>query len=316
MHKLSLESAPHIHSKSSSTLIMLLVILALLPSAVNGYFNYGRQVCLILLTTVISAVVFEAVSSFLIRHKMTVKDLSAVVTGLTLGMLLPPDFPLWKAALGSFIAIVIVKQLFGGIGRNLANPAGTAWIALYLLFTKDMTTWRIPDSGAVTRVTPMLTGNAPYWDLLLGNYASYIGTGCAIALLLGAVFLCFAGILSPAAPLGFLGTFALASFAYGCDPLSEVLTGSIVLAACFMASDYTTTPFSASGKLLFGIGCGVLAFLIRQFGGYADSAVFAVVTMNLFTPWLNRITRKRPFGAELSQKQKKHMPNLLEKITN
>ncbi len=315
MQKLSLESTPHIHSKSSSTVIMLLVILALLPSAVNGYLHYGRRACLIILSTVISAIVFEAISSVILRHRLTVKDMSAAVTGLMLGMLLPPDISLWKAALGSFIAIVIVKQLFGGIGKNIANPAGTAWIVLYLLFTKDMTTWRIPNTGEITRITPMLTGNAPYWDLLLGNYASYIGTGCAIALALGAVFLCFAGIMSPAAPLGFLGTFAVLSFAFGSDPFAEVLTGSVILAACFMASDYTTTPFSTFGKLLFGIGCGILACLIRQVGGFADSAIFAVVTMNLFTPWLNRITGTRPFGMEIPQKQSKRKQKNPQEIT-
>lgn len=306
MPKLYLESAPHTHSRSSAAHMMLLVILALLPAAAAGCINYGREACLVLLTSVVSAVLFEGLSSLLFRRKLTVMDMSAAVTGLILGFLLPPDIELWKAAIGSFIAVVIVKQLFGGIGRNIANPAGTAWIAMLLLFTKDMTTWIDPITGAVTRVTPIISGGTAYWDLLLGNYAGYIGTGCAAALLLGAVFLCFTGIISPAAPAAFLGSFALLSFLTGYDTISEILTGSIILAACFMASDYTTTPFMTSGKLMFGLGCGILAFLIRHYGGYADSAVFAVVIMNLFTPMLNRITRQRPFGAEIPQKQRKH----------
>lgn len=305
MPKLYLKSAPYVHSRSSASRMMLSVILALLPAAAAGCLNYGKQACLVLAVSVVSAVIFEAVSSLIIRRKLTIMDMSAAVTGLILGMLLPPDLTLWKAAVGSFIAIVIVKQLFGGIGKNFANPAGTAWIAMLLLFTKEMTTWRIPDTGAVTRVTPIISSGTSYWDLLLGNYASYIGTGCAAALLLGAVFLCFTGIISPAAPLSFMGSFALLSFVCRLDTLSELLSGSVVLAACFMAADYTTTPFSTSGKLLFGLGCGILAFLIRQIGGFADSAVFAVVIMNLFTPILNRLTRQKPFGAAIVQKQKK-----------
>ena len=284
---------------------MLCVIAALLPAVIAGVLYYGKNAALILLTTVGSAFLFELIGSLIIRRKQSVHDLSAVVTGLILGMLLPPDLALWKAALGSFIAIILVKQMFGGIGRNFANPAAVAWIAMRLIFAKDMTTWRVPDTGAITRVTPLVSGGTGYWDLLLGNYASYIGTGCAAALLLGMIFLCFSGIISPAAPVAFLGSFALLTWIGGYDVLSQLLTGSLVLAACFMACDYTTTPFTVSGKLLFGLGCGILTFLIRHYGGFAEGAVFAVVLMNLLTPAINRITRKYPFGAVEHKKDKK-----------
>lgn len=305
LNKLSVESTPHIHSRNGVSGIMLKVLLALLPAAAAGCFNFGKHAALVLLVTTGTAILFEAVGSLIFRHRQTAGDLSAAVTGLLLGMLLPPDFPLWKAALGSFIAIVLVKQLFGGIGRNFANPAGTAWIALLLLFMKDMTTWRIPDSGKLTRMTPLVTGHTGYWDLILGNYASYIGTGCALGLILGLLFLCLTGIVSPAAPFSFLGSFALLSLFGGYDVPAALFSGSIMLAACFMACDYTTTPFSASGKLVFGAGCGILTFLIRHFGGYPEGAVFAVVGMNLLTPAINRLTMRRPFGAAAAEKSRR-----------
>ena len=305
MNKLSVESTPHIRSRSSVSGMMLCVIAALLPAVIAGVLYYGKNAALILLTTVGSAFLLELIGSLIIRRKQSVHDLSAVVTGLILGMLLPPDLALWKASLGSFIAIILVKQMFGGIGRNFANPAAVAWIAMRLIFAKDMTTWRVPDTGAITRVTPLVSGGTGYWDLLLGNYASYIGTGCAAALLLGMIFLCFSGIISPAAPVAFLGSFALLTWIGGYDILSQLLTGSLVLAACFMACDYTTTPFTVSGKLLFGLGCGILTFLIRHYGGFAEGAVFAIVLMNLLTPAINRITRKHPFGAVEHKKDRK-----------
>ena len=315
MNKLSVESTPHIRSRCSVSGMMLCVIAALLPAVFAGVLYYGKNAALILLTTVGSAFLLELIGSLIIRRKQSVHDLSAVVTGLILGMLLPPDLALWKAALGSFIAIILVKQMFGGIGRNFANPAAVAWIAMRLIFAKDMTTWRVPDTGAITRVTPLVSGGTGYWDLLLGNYASYIGTGCAAALLLGMIFLCFSGIISPAAPVAFLGSFALLTWIGGYDVLSQLLTGSLVLAACFMACDYTTTPFTVSGKLLFGLGCGILTFWIRHYGGFAEGAVFAVVLMNLLTPAINRITRKRPFGAVEHKKDSKKKRPEAEAVT-
>lgn len=316
MNKLSVESTPHIRSRSSVSGMMLCVIAALLPAVIAGVLYYGKNAALILLTTVGSAFLLELIGSLIIRRKQSVHDLSAVVTGLILGMLLPPDLALWKAALGSFIAIILVKQMFGGIGRNFANPAAVAWIAMRLIFAKDMTTWRVPDTGAITRVTPLVSGGTGYWDLLLGNYAGYIGTGCAAALLLGMIFMCFSGIISPAAPVAFLGSFALLTWIGGYDVLSQLLTGSLVLAACFMACDYTTTPFTVSGKLLFGLGCGILTFLIRHYGGFAEGAVFAVVLMNLLTPVINRITRKRPFGAVEHKKDRKKKKPEVESVAS
>ena len=305
MNKLSVESTPHIRSRSSVSGMMLCVILALLPAVLAGCLYYGRHAALIMLVSVGSAVLFEMIASLIFRHKQTVQDLSAVVTGLIFGMLLPPDLALWKAALGSFIAIVLVKQMFGGIGRNFANPAAVAWIVMRLVFATDMTTWRIPETGAVTRITPLVSGGTGYWDLLLGNHASYIGTGCAAALVLGMIFLCFSGIISPAAPIAYLGSAALLSWIVGYDVLSQLLSGSLMLAACFMVCDYTTTPFTTYGKIVFGLGCGILTFYIRHFGGFAEGAVCAVVLMNLLTPAINRLTRKLPFGADTPVKEKK-----------
>lgn len=304
LHKLHIESAPHTHGNASASSMMLLVIIALLPAAITGIFNYGTQAAMLLFVSIGSAFVTEALMTLIFRHRMTVRDLSAVVTGLILGMLLPPDLEPWKAALGSVLAIAI-KQFFGGIGKNPVNPAGIAWIFLLIMNYQEMTTWRIPGTGELTRVTPLMSGGATYWDLILGNCASYIGTGCAAALLLGAVFLCLTGIISPVTPLSFLGSFALLTWIGGFDVPGQLLSGCILLAACFMASDFTTTPFTPAGKCVFGIGCGVLTFFIRHYGGYPEGAVFAVVVMNLLTPKLNRLTRRRPFGAAAKQKKRK-----------
>ncbi|MBR4201844.1 MAG: RnfABCDGE type electron transport complex subunit D [Oscillospiraceae bacterium] len=305
MGKLNDSASPHLRGNASVTRIMLCVILALLPAAITGCLNYGRHAALVLLVTVSAAVLFDFFSGLVFKRINCVKDMSAAVTGLLLGMCLPPDFPLWKAAIGSFLAIVAVKQAFGGIGKNIANPAAAAWIMLLLVFHKDMTTWRIPMTETIVSSAQPLSGSVGYWDLLFGSTAGNIGETCAAGLILGGIFLCLCGITSPAAPVGFLGSFALLSWIGGFDVPEQLLTGAVMIGAFFFANDYTTTPLTKSGKFLFGTGCGVLTFLIRHYGGFSDGTLIAVAAMNLFTPMLDRLTAPVPFGAVRKKKTKK-----------
>lgn len=307
MSSLSVSASPHARAKSSVTKIMLCVLLALLPAAVAGVLYFGEHAMKLLLTTTASAMLFEFLCRLITRKSQTVSDLSAAVTGLLLGMSLPPDLPLWQGAAGSFAAIVIVKQLFGGIGRNFANPALTARVILLLCFHQTMTTWRMPHTDAVSAATPLVSGSASYWDLFLGNAAGCIGETCAAALMLGGIFLMLTGIVSPAAPLAYLGSFALLTWVGGYDIPGQLLSGGLMLGAFFMATDYTTTPLTVSGKLIFGVCCGCLTFFIRHFGGYPEGVALAILLMNLLTPALDRLTAPVPFGTSGigTEKQKK-----------
>lgn len=292
-----MRATPHIRGKHSTGMTMLCVLLALLPAAAAGCLSFGRHAALLLLFTTFSAVLFESFCRVILRKEQTVLDCSAAVSGLLLGMTLPPDLPLWMGAAGSFAAIVIFKQLFGGLGRNFANPAATAHILLMMLFMSDMTAYRVPQTDVLTTVTPVSGGFATYWDLFLGNTAGGIGETCVIGLLLGFVFLCIVGVVSPVGTLSYLISFALLTFIGGYDIPAQLLSGELMLAALFMANDYTTTPLTPAGKCIFGIGCGIITFVIRHFGGYPEGALFAIVIMNLLTPRIDRMTRTVPFGA-------------------
>ncbi len=299
-------AAPSPHEKSDITTqkIMLSVCIALLPAAIAGCFAFGYKAVLVLLTATLSAMLWEAVCRIVMKREQTVTDGSAAVTGLLLGMNVPADMPLWQVCVGSFVAIVVVKQLFGGLGQNFANPAIVARIVLLISFQEGMTTFRAPESDAIVSATPMVSGNATYWDLFLGNTAGCIGETCAAALLLGGIFLCILRVITPVTTLAYLGSFALCIFLSGGDVVYQLLAGGLMLGAIFMATDYVTTPITPLGKAIFGIGCGVLTFLIRSFGGYPEGVSFAILLMNLLTPYIDRFTPTKPFGAAEPVKQK------------
>ncbi len=305
MNSLQVSASPHARALISTRHIMLAVIAALLPAALNGFIQFGMRALILLLVTTGSAMGFEMLARLVMRRRQTVLDCSAAVTGLLLGLNLPAGMPFWQAVLGSFIAVVIVKQLFGGLGQNFANPAIVARIVLMLSFPATMTAFQIPGTDAVSGATPLVTGTAGYWDLLLGNTAGCIGETSAAAILLGGLFLCICGIISPVTPLACIGSLALCTWLAGNDPLYQILSGGLMLGAVFMATDYATTPLTKPGKLLFGIGCGVLTFVIRQFSTYPEGMSFAILLMNLLTPYLDRMTRTHPFGADnLAGKEK------------
>jgi len=326
MNGLFVSPSPHRATTMSTAKIMLMVILALLPSAVAGCVFFGPRAAAVLAVCVISCVAFEALSRKIMKRDQTVSDLSAVVTGLLLGMNLPATTPLYIAVIGSFIAIVIIKQLFGGIGQNFANPAIAARIVLMLSFTDSMTSWVVPywytdvvdvttgatpltaswlnytESGAVYKMAPFTMG-----EMLWGETGGCIGETCAIALIAGGIFLIVTKIISAATPVAYIGSFALLTFIYtgsAVETLYGVLAGGLLIGAFFMATDYATTPVTTKGKIIFGIGCGLMTFIIRNFGSFPEGVSFAILLMNLLTPFIDKLTLTKPFGAKMPEKNK------------
>lgn len=305
MEKLIVSSSPHLRSGESTGGIMLDVAFALLPAAVAGIAIFGPRAAAVLGVCILFAVLSEAVWELIFKKPISISDGSAVVTGLLLGMNLSPLVPLWMAALGSMIAIVIVKQMFGGLGQNFANPAITARIVLMVSFPTAMTTWAEPfgwrsEIDTLSSATPLAAGADAftYRELLLGLSGGCIGETCALLLLAGGAYLVFRRVITPTIPLSFIATVAICSLCAGADPIKAILSGGLLLGAIFMATDYVTSPYTFKGQLIFGIGCGLITFVIRQFGNLPEGVSFSILLMNLLVPHINRLTRPKPFGSE------------------
>lgn len=328
MKGLIVSPSPHRSSFLSTKFIMLQVIIALVPNIVACTIIFGLRALLVLAVCVVSCVVFEALCRKIMKRDQTVSDLSAVVTGILLGMNLPVTIPLFVAVIGSFIAIVIVKQLFGGIGQNFANPAITARIVLMFSFTSYMSTWvtafwyKNDTADVVTGATPLAakwaeyTSNgtaykmAPYQlkDLFLGTTGGCLGETCALAIIIGGVYLIATRVISASTPVAFIGSLALLTFIYtgsGVETVYQIFAGGLMIGAFFMATDYATTPVTTKGKIIFGIGCGIITFVIRQFGNYPEGVSFSILLMNLLTPYIDRITKTSPLGAKPLVKEAK-----------
>ncbi|MBR6616881.1 MAG: RnfABCDGE type electron transport complex subunit D [Oscillospiraceae bacterium] len=316
MKKLHIATSPHMRDSISTQKVMLLVIAALLPSAVAAVVHFGWRALLLMVFCVVVSVACEGVCRQIMKREQTIKDGSAALTGLLLAMNLPVTLPLWEAALGCFIAIVIVKQLFGGLGQNFANPAITARVVLMVSLAPDMTHWILPKTAAgnafsydaVSSATPLVSGNASIQDLFWGSTGGCLGETCAAAILFGGLFLVFMGIISPVTPLAYLGTVAVATFiATGSvnEMFYQLMAGGLLLGAFFMATDYVTTPITAKGKLIFGIGCGLLTFLIRFYGSFPEGVSLAILLMNILTPYIDKFTMTHPFGAVSKKKEAK-----------
>ncbi|MBR2283376.1 MAG: RnfABCDGE type electron transport complex subunit D [Ruminococcus sp.] len=311
-NKLIISPSPHDENYLKTSHIMLHVIIALLPALVAGCVIFGLRALALTAVCIVSCVVFEYLCRRLMKRENTTGDLSAVVTGLILAMNLPVTLPLWIAVIGSFVAIVIVKQLFGGLGQNFANPAITARIVLMVSFPAAMTNWvnafAYISADAVSSATPLVlagTENAElptYLQLFLGTTGGCLGETCALALLAGGIFLAARKIISLAAPLSFIGSLFLLSLIAGADPLYQILSGGVFLGAFFMATDYATTPITTKGRIVFGIGCGVITLVIRQFGSYPEGVSFSILLMNVLTPYIEVLTRTRVFGAKEAEK--------------
>lgn len=314
--KLTVSASPHLRSSKTTTAIMLDVIISLIPALIAAVFIFGPRVLAVTATTVISCVLSEYISRKVMKRSNTIGDLSAVVTGIILAFNLPVSLPLWMAAVGGIVAIVVVKQFFGGIGQNFANPAITARIILLLSFGKAMGDWTVPLSwktDAVSGATPLAllgTENADLpskLDMLLGLRGGCLGETCAVALLIGGIYLVVRKIISPAIPLSFIGTVAVIMLIKGHGDLNfltyELLGGGLLLGAIFMATDYSTSPLNFKGKIVFGIGCGLLTSVMRLFTPMAEGVSFAILLMNLLVPHVERLTAPKPFGTQKEKKE-------------
>ena len=275
------------------------VLIALAPALVAGVINFGWRALLVTAVCAAACMFFEWGFEKLCGKPSTISDLSAAVSGVLLAYNLPVSIPLWQAVFGALVAMVAVKGLFGGLGKNFANPAIVARIVLFLAFSSSMTAWVYPD--AVSSATPLAMlakgEHVDYLTLLLGHHGGCIGETCALALLLGFAYLLIRRVVTWQTPVCFVGTVFLLSLILGQDALAQVLSGGLLLGAIFMATDYSTSPCTAWGKVLFGIGAGLLTVLIRFYGAYAEGVSFAILFMNILTPYLTRWTRTKPRGG-------------------
>lgn len=309
MNKFFIEPSPHIRSSMTTQKVMLHVLIALLPSVIAGTVIFGLRALLLVVICAAAAVLSEFIFNKIIKKEQTVSDLSAAVTGVILGLNLPPALPFYMAIIGSAVAIVIVKGFFGGLGQNFANPAITARIILMLSFTSYMTSWTDPFSyhsaDAVSSATPLVSECLPsYLDMFLGVRGGCIGETCIAAILLGGIYLISLRIINPVTPLAFIGTVALLSFISGGDPLMEIMSGGLFFGAFFMATDYVTTPITTVGKLIFAVGCGLITVVIRNFGSLPEGVSYSILVMNIITPLIDRYIKPKPFGYKKEAKAK------------
>ena len=312
MHKLTVTTSPHIHSGATTRRIMLDVIIALIPAQIAAVIFFGPQTLLLTATAIFAAVLFEALFRLITKRDISsIFDLSAVVTGLIFALGLPANIPLWKVVVGAAVAIVVIKQLFGGLGRNLLNPALIGHVVVIQLvrifgyprgYPVAMAWMQGYGADAVTRATPLqlLAGNAPLpslGELFLGIHAGCMGETSILALLLGAAYLILRRVIFPVIPLFYIGTTLLVVTIAGHDPLVHLFSGSLVFIAFFMATDYTTSPINLKGRIIFGIGCGLITAMVRLFGGSTEGVTMALIIMNLLTPLIERLTLPKTFGT-------------------
>ena len=302
--KLKLTLSPHIHSGKSTAGIMRDVLISLAPAAIAGVVIFGLRALLVIALCVGSCVGFEALYNLIVKKEQTVRDLSAAVTGLLLALNLPANIPLWQCVIGSLFAIVVVKCLFGGIGNNLVNPAITARVFMLVAFG-SMANQAFPTIvdtvSSATPLTQMAEGTTPaLTELLFGLHGGAIGETCAVALLVGFVYLLVRRVISWHLPVVFIGTTFLFSFFMGglnvMSALSMVLAGGLLIGAIFMATDYVTSPATARGKVIFGVGAGVITCMIRYFGVYPEGVSFAILLMNILTPYIDSWTKHKVYG--------------------
>lgn len=303
--------------------IMLWVLISLLPAGAAGIYFFGSGILGIIAVSVISCVAAELIWQRIAGQPETIHDLSAVVTGLLIAYNVPPSIPLWMPAIGGFFAMIIVKHFFGGIGQNIVNPALAARAMMLICWPVAMTTWTMPGPDAVSGPTLLgimkragglaemiAAGSLPdvntlIGDAFVGNIAGCIGETSAIALIIGGIILIAKKIITWHIPVIYIATVAVLSFAFGRDggPALEVLVGGLMLGAIFMATDYTTSPMTAKGKVIFAIGCGLLTTLIRTFGGYPEGVSYSILIMNITVPIIDRFTAPRILGEAKSRVQ-------------
>lgn len=309
--KLLVTPSPHLQGEDTTKGIMLDVVIALFPAIIASGIFFGVKAITTIIICVVSCVLFEFVSRKVMKREQTIGDFSAVVTGILLAFNLPATISPVYAVIGSAVAIVVVKQMFGGIGNNFVNPAITARIVLMVSFPVAMSNWVQPfyyktvTGDAVTTATPLplITsgedmGLPSILDMFIGNTPGCLGETSALALILGGIYLVVRRVISPVIPCVFIGTVALGSWIFGSDPLYSILSGGVMLGAIFMATDYTTSPLTKWGRVIFAFGCGMITVLIREFAALPEGVSYSIILMNILTPLIERITMPKPFGEE------------------
>ena len=307
-NKLIVSPSPHIRDNATTSTIMRDVLIGLAPAMIAAVVIFGFRALLMTAVCVAACIIFEYGTERILGRENTISDLSAVVTGVILSFNLPVQLPLWMAVVGCFFAIVIVKQLFGGIGNNFANPAIAARIFLLLSFSQPMTTWLQVEGGRAVQgvygathlalISAGDTANLPsVMEMLLGTRGGCMGETCAIALILGGVYMIWKKVITPTIPLAFIGGVFVLSLLFGVNPVYELLGGGLMLGAFFMATDYTTSPITEKGKIIFGLGCALITMVIRVFGSYPEGVSYSILLMNIITPHINRMVRNKAFGG-------------------
>lgn len=311
-NEIYLSPSPHFKEGFSTPLLMGAVIFALLPETIFGIITFGLSAFIVVLTSVVGAVFFEALFQKLAKQKITINNLSAVVTGLLLALVLPPTVPFWQVLLGDAFAIIVAKALFGGLGANVWNPALTGRAFLFVSFATVMgASWLNPGTDVISSATILskikageVVGNAEiYLQNFFGKTTGSIGETSELLILISFAFLALTHVIDWRAPFTFVGSVALLTFATGGDVLLALTSGGLLFGATFMVTDYTTVPVTKPGRLVFGLGCGVLTFLIRKFSGYPEGVMFSILFMNSLTAFLNKLTpRKYGYGKAEAKK--------------
>lgn len=336
----TVSASPHVRSSETVTGIMLDVIIALVPALVAAIAIFGPRAALVVFVCVTSSVFTEYISRKTMKRSGTLGDLSAVVTGLLLAFNLPVSVPLWIAVIGSVVAILVAKQFFGGIGQNFVNPAIAGRIVLLVSFPVSMSSWTMPfawrsSAEVITTATPLaqlsgidLSGDVSalissskslptIMNMFFGHRQGSLGEICAVALLLGGIYLLSRRVIKPSIPLSFIGTVAVIMLIAGKGSLYyvgyQILGGGLLLGAFFMATDYTTSPLSRKGKIIFGIGCGLITSLIRLFGSLPEGVSYAIIIMNILVPLIDRFTMPKPFGVEKLKEKSENTKEVEEK---
>ena len=304
--RLIVTASPHIRDTSTTRGLMGNVVIALLPAVLAAGLIFGVQALVLVAVTTLACVAFEYIYEKLLKKSNTVGDLSAVVTGIILALNMPVSMPLWIAVVGAFVAIVITKQLFGGLGYNFANPALVGRIVLFLGFTSRMTAYVYPDMAvdALASATPLAVADKttlPLLDVFLGFHGGMMGEVCVLAILLGFAYLVATKTIQATIPVTIVATvFILTTLNTG-DPyaaLIECMSGGLLFGSVFMATDYVTSPMSKNGMLVYGVGIGILTTVIRLFGSYPEGMSFAILIMNAFTPLINSYIKPKHFGGK------------------
>lgn len=307
---LAMNISPHVFDRQTTKSIMRDVFIALVPAMLASFYFFGMRALLVLLASLAGCIISEIIFKKLVKKDGPLLDGSATVTAVLFAFCVPATLPLYMVVFGAAAGIIVGKMVFGGLGYNIFNPALVGRAIVMASWTNNMTTW--PAQGAaflgvydaVTRATPLAGLKsaeyaASYIDLFIGNVGGSLGETSALLILLGGLFLIFRNVIKPVIPASFIGTVFVFSCLLGIDPVYSILAGGVFLGAFFMATDYVTSPISFHGRLIFGIGCGLLTVMIRKFGGYPEGVCYAILFMNGLVPLIDRYTKPRVFGGQV-----------------